>query len=300
MCFKIEVRAGQSPRAELGGPGGFGQPRLGQPAQLTLKHRLGQAVRIGEVGVDQRATGPHQVADLLHRDRQAPASITSWSATSRICAMRAGALLRLRRSSWSVHDGDVGAAARFVKRPSSPSEAGPYQNHKTRLTIGLRVNFLTPRRAYRLFDSKAALRAQQGQGRISWSDLRGRGCAPVQPYLRSRHFLALALAQTATPTSDAVVHVEEIIVTATRREQALSDVPMAISAVGAQTLRNSGATDVRALSQLNPSLLVSSTGSESNTSARIGASARSATTPAWKARSPSSSTASTARAPAWA
>jgi iron complex outermembrane receptor protein len=82
-------------------------------------------------------------------------------------------------------------------------------------------------------------------------------------------FSGLALAQTATPTSDAVVHVEEIIVTATRREQALSDVPMAISAVGAQTLRNSGATDVRALSQLNPSLLVSSTGSESNTSARI-------------------------------
>src|SRR4051812_4005674 len=63
--------------------------------------------------------------------------------------------------------------------------------------------------------------------------------------------------------------VDEIIVTATRREQALSDVPLSISAVGAQALRNSGATDVRALNQLNPSLLISSTGSESNTSARI-------------------------------
>ena len=86
-------------------------------------------------------------------------------------------------------------------------------------------------------------------------------------------FFGTAYAQTAATlapaASDKVISVEEIIVTATRRAQALSDVPMAISAVGEQTLRNSGATDVRALSQLNPSLLVSSTGSESNTSARI-------------------------------
>jgi iron complex outermembrane receptor protein len=68
---------------------------------------------------------------------------------------------------------------------------------------------------------------------------------------------------------DSVAQVDEIIVTATRREQALSDVPLAISAVGAQQMRNSGATDIKALNQLNPSLLVSSTGSESNTSARI-------------------------------
>jgi iron complex outermembrane receptor protein len=74
-------------------------------------------------------------------------------------------------------------------------------------------------------------------------------------------------ARAASP--EQVAQVDEIIVTATRREQALSDVPLAISAVGAQALRNSGATDVRALNQLNPSLLISSTGSESNTSARI-------------------------------
>jgi iron complex outermembrane recepter protein len=53
-----------------------------------------------------------------------------------------------------------------------------------------------------------------------------------------------------------------IIITATRRNQALSDVPMAVSAVTADTLQNSGATDIRQLTQVSPSLLVSSTTSE--------------------------------------
>ena len=62
---------------------------------------------------------------------------------------------------------------------------------------------------------------------------------------------------------------EEIIITATRRATALSDVPIAVSAVSAQMMQNSGANDIRQLNQLAPSLLVSSTGSESNGSARI-------------------------------
>jgi outer membrane receptor protein involved in Fe transport len=49
----------------------------------------------------------------------------------------------------------------------------------------------------------------------------------------------------------------------------LSDVPVAISAVSAETLQNSGANDIRQLNQVAPSLLVSSTGSEANGSARI-------------------------------
>ena len=61
----------------------------------------------------------------------------------------------------------------------------------------------------------------------------------------------------------------EIIVTATRRAEALSDVPLAISAVTAETLENTGANDIRQLNQVAPSLLVSSTGSEANGSARI-------------------------------
>ena len=61
----------------------------------------------------------------------------------------------------------------------------------------------------------------------------------------------------------------DIIVTAQGRDQLLSDVPVAISAVSAETLQLSGANDIRQLNQLAPSLLVSSTGSEANGSPRI-------------------------------
>jgi iron complex outermembrane recepter protein len=54
----------------------------------------------------------------------------------------------------------------------------------------------------------------------------------------------------------------DIIITANRRNEALSDVPMAVSAVTAQQLRYTGATDIRQLDQVSPSLLVSSTTSE--------------------------------------
>ena len=54
----------------------------------------------------------------------------------------------------------------------------------------------------------------------------------------------------------------DIIITANRRNEALSDVPIAVSAVTSETLENSGASDIRQLTQLSPSLLVSSTSSE--------------------------------------
>lgn len=72
-----------------------------------------------------------------------------------------------------------------------------------------------------------------------------------------------ALAQDEAPAEN------EIVVTAQGRAQVLADVPVAISAVNAETLRNSGANDIRQLNQVAPSLLVSSTGSEANGSARI-------------------------------
>src|SRR5687768_14554999 len=80
---------------------------------------------------------------------------------------------------------------------------------------------------------------------------------------------------TPSPTEQAAVddtaqaEGQGIVVTAQGRRQILQDVPLAVSAVGGQQLQNSGATDIRQLNQLAPSLLVSSTGSEGNGSARI-------------------------------
>ncbi|MET0371567.1 MAG: TonB-dependent receptor [Sphingobium sp.] len=82
--------------------------------------------------------------------------------------------------------------------------------------------------------------------------------------------IPLAHAQDqAQPQAAAEEASSDIIVTATRRASPLSDVPIAVSAVGAQAMQNSGANDIRALNQLAPSLLVSSTGTEANASARI-------------------------------
>ncbi len=77
----------------------------------------------------------------------------------------------------------------------------------------------------------------------------------------------------ATPTRSeraaADLNQGEIIITATRRSQVLSDVPIAVSAVSAEQLRNSGGSDIRQLNQLAPSLLVSSATNESSAVARI-------------------------------
>lgn len=83
---------------------------------------------------------------------------------------------------------------------------------------------------------------------------------------------ALAMPTFAYAQDEAAEAAEEeveIVVTAQGRSQLLSDVPVAISAVNAETLQNSGANDIRQLNQVAPSLLVSSTGSEANGSARI-------------------------------
>ena len=69
-----------------------------------------------------------------------------------------------------------------------------------------------------------------------------------------------AVANTAAEQQP--VDTADIIITATRRNQALSDVPMAVSAVTADTLQNSGASDLKGLQQLSPSLNVTSTTSE--------------------------------------
>jgi iron complex outermembrane receptor protein len=75
--------------------------------------------------------------------------------------------------------------------------------------------------------------------------------------------------QVGTQTAAQPENEGTIVITAQQRPQVLEDVPIAVSAVSAQSLQNSGATDIRQLNQLAPSLLVSSTGTEANGSARI-------------------------------
>jgi iron complex outermembrane receptor protein len=62
--------------------------------------------------------------------------------------------------------------------------------------------------------------------------------------------------------TDVATDAGDITVTATRRNEALSNVPVAISAVNAETLARSGATDLRGLNQVSPSLFISSTTSD--------------------------------------
>lgn len=83
--------------------------------------------------------------------------------------------------------------------------------------------------------------------------------------------IALTMPAYAQETPDPLSETEsnEIIVTAQGRAQALADVPIAVSAVSFEALQRTGANDIRALNQVAPSLLVSSTGSEANGSARI-------------------------------
>ncbi|QIG80550.1 TonB-dependent receptor [Stakelama tenebrarum] len=83
------------------------------------------------------------------------------------------------------------------------------------------------------------------------------------------HAQAQQAASTQDMESDASVFGQEIVVTAQGRAQVLADVPVAISAVSAEQLSDSGTNDIRELNQLAPSLLVSSTGNEANGSARI-------------------------------
>ena len=61
----------------------------------------------------------------------------------------------------------------------------------------------------------------------------------------------------------------DIVVTAQGRAQVLADVPLAVSAINDAALVRSGASDIRQLAQIAPSLQVSSTGNEANGAARL-------------------------------
>ncbi len=80
-----------------------------------------------------------------------------------------------------------------------------------------------------------------------------------------------AFAQQTTPAADDGQEYQssnEIIVTATRRNETVQDVPIAITAIGAQELQNAGVDNVRDLEQLAPSIQTS-TGQSSATGTTI-------------------------------
>ena len=73
-------------------------------------------------------------------------------------------------------------------------------------------------------------------------------------------WVPVAAQSVTTPTARA--DAAELVITATRRASPLIDVPIAVTAITAKRLAETGATDIRQLNQLSPSLLVSSTASE--------------------------------------
>jgi iron complex outermembrane recepter protein len=81
-------------------------------------------------------------------------------------------------------------------------------------------------------------------------------------------YAAPALAQNATSTTSSAP-VEEVIVTATRRETALQSVAVAVTAVGAQALQDAGVKDIRDLQQLAPSLQVPVSENSGSVTARL-------------------------------
>jgi outer membrane receptor protein involved in Fe transport len=75
-----------------------------------------------------------------------------------------------------------------------------------------------------------------------------------------------ALAQT----DDTAPHtIDEIVVTAQKREQSLQDVPIVVTSVNAQQIQDAGVRDIKDLTILAPGLTVTSTSSSAVTTARI-------------------------------
>jgi iron complex outermembrane receptor protein len=65
----------------------------------------------------------------------------------------------------------------------------------------------------------------------------------------------MALAQDAAPQDD-VSALDEVVVTARRRDEALKDVPISVSALGEERLEQTGASDITALQQQTPNATV--------------------------------------------
>jgi len=79
----------------------------------------------------------------------------------------------------------------------------------------------------------------------------------------------LALAQEPAAEDDQAATLDRIVVTAQKREEALQDVPVVVTALSQRMLEQSGVHDIKDLQTVVPGLTVTSTQSESQTVARI-------------------------------
>ncbi|MDB5437172.1 MAG: TonB-dependent receptor [Phenylobacterium sp.] len=83
-------------------------------------------------------------------------------------------------------------------------------------------------------------------------------------------FALPAAAQAPPPAAGAVPRsVDELVVTAQKRTQNLQDVPIVVTAVNAQQMRDAGVHDIKDLTILTPGLTVTTTSSNTSTTARI-------------------------------
>ena len=71
----------------------------------------------------------------------------------------------------------------------------------------------------------------------------------------NKHFpkTALAAILCSSSTISFAAQLEEIVVTAQKREQSMQDVPFSVAAVPGETLRNTGVTDLMNLQFISPS-----------------------------------------------
>ncbi|MDP1086152.1 TonB-dependent receptor plug domain-containing protein, partial [Klebsiella pneumoniae] len=76
-------------------------------------------------------------------------------------------------------------------------------------------------------------------------------------------FAGMAAAQEAPAT------VDDIIVTAQKREQSLQDVPIVVTTLSQEVLDGAGVQDIKDLQILTPGMTVTSTQSEASTTVRI-------------------------------
>ncbi len=87
--------------------------------------------------------------------------------------------------------------------------------------------------------------------------------------LSSLALVPSVFAEEAKSDKDEVTTLDAMIVTAQKREEAMQDVPIVVTALSEEALKNGGVRDIKDLQQLVPGLTVTSTQSESLTTARI-------------------------------